>query len=91
MFINITTDTAGGPVKVGGNATNSFSTWLSSADTIDNDQPCVIVNNGGMLYLCAPDATAYVVTAASGDILKLTNTSGASTATYKIAIWGASA
>lgn len=84
IYITITTDTSASSVNVGGNA-NAFDTFLGDA----SDE--IIIRNGGNLTLTAPDATAYAVTASTGDILDITNNDGSNTATYQIAIVGASA
>ena len=75
----------GALIQVGGSASNGFVNWVASATDIIN------VRNGGTFALIAPDATAYAVTAGTGDKLKITNTDGAATATYDIIIIGASA
>lgn len=91
IYVNLTTDTSATSLKVGGHATAGLANWITSAGTFGTDQPAVVVRNGGVLFLSAPDATAYAVTATTADILKLTNLDGANTATYKLAIVGASA
>jgi hypothetical protein len=70
-------------VLVGGAASNGFVNWVSDATDV------VVVRPGGLLALVAPDATAYAVTAATGDILKVTNSAGTTGVTYDIAIVGA--
>src|SRR5262249_2010652 len=68
-----------------GNGTNPFINWVGSgAHTVQ-------VRNGGVLFLSAPDATAYAVTAATGDILKILNNDGSTTANVNICIAGCSA
>lgn len=44
---------------------------------------------GGMFLVSSPDATGFLVTAATGDIIKVVNAAGA-TATYDIIVIGAS-
>lgn len=68
---------------VGGAASNAFVNWVANSSDIVRLRP------GGVLVLWAPDATAYAVTAGTGDILKID--SGAATISYDIAIIGASA
>jgi hypothetical protein len=75
----------GALIQVGGAASNGFINWVASATDIIN------VRNGGTFALFAPDATAYAVTAGTGDLLKITNTDGAAEAIYDIYIIGASA
>lgn len=72
-------------VLVGGDATSTFLTWVVA----END--AVVVRPGGLLLLYAPDATAYAVTATTGDLLMITNSAGSTSVTYDIVIIGASA
>lgn len=72
-------------VLVGGDATSTFLTWVVA----END--AVVVRPGGLLLLHAPDATAYAVTATTGDLLMITNSAGSTSVTYDIVIIGASA
>jgi hypothetical protein len=71
-------------VIVGG-GTNPFVNWVGAGTHT------VTVRPGGLLLLTAPDATAYVVTPATGDILQLANSGAGTTVTYTIAIYGSSA
>lgn len=72
-------------VVVGGAASNAFvGPFGDATDTI-------AVRPGGFLLLVAKDATAYAVTAGSGDLLTVTNSAGSTSVTYNIAIIGASA
>jgi hypothetical protein len=75
----------GALIQVGGSAANGFVNWVASATDIIN------VRAGGTFALIAPDATAYAVTAGTGDLLKITNTDGGAAAIYDIYIIGASA
>ena len=68
--------------KFGGAATNGFTNWIGTATDY------VTVRNGGVFYLCAPDATAYAVTASTADQLKITNNDGSNAGTYRIIIAG---
>jgi hypothetical protein len=72
-------------VLVGGDATSTFLTWVVA----END--AVVVRPGGFMMLAAPDATAYAVTATTGDLLTITNSAGSTSVTYDIVIIGASA
>lgn len=51
----------------------------------------VAVRPGGMLVMIAPDVTGYLVTAATGDLITFTNSSGTTGVTYDVVIIGASA
>lgn len=68
-------------VNVGGAASN---TMLLFGDPTD----IVPVRPGGMFALTAPDSTAYAVTAATGDILKVANSSSGTSVTYTIIVIG---
>ena len=72
-------------VQVGGAATNAFVNWVANATDIINVRP------NGVFAIFAPGATAYVVTVATGDILKIANSGAGSSVTYDIIIVGASA
>lgn len=69
-------------VLVGGAASNTFVNWVSDATDV------IVVRPGGMFALIAPDSTGYGVTASTGDILKVANSSSGSSVTYKIGIFG---
>ena len=75
----------GGLIQVGGAAGNQFVNWVANASDI------IQIRAGGFMLLAAPDATAYAVTATTGDLLKIANTDGAAAGTYDIYIIGASA
>lgn len=51
----------------------------------------VTVRPGGMFLLAARDATAYAVTAGTGDILQVANSGAGTSATYDVVVIGASA
>jgi hypothetical protein len=72
-------------VLVGGAASNGFINWVG--DTTD----VLVVRPGGLICSFAPDATAYAVTASTGDLLKITNSGGTTGVTYDVVIIGASA
>ena len=72
---------------MGGAAANQFSTMFGDATDV-----LVVRGAGGGIMLMAPDATGYVVTPATGDILKMTH-DGSTTddLVYDIILIGASA
>jgi hypothetical protein len=51
----------------------------------------VTVRPGGLFLLAARDATAYAVTAGTGDILQIANSGAGTSVTYDVVIIGASA
>jgi hypothetical protein len=69
-------------VNVGGAASLGFTTWVGDATDV------VKVRPGGLFLLTAPDATAYAVTASTGDLLTITNSSSGTGVTYDIVILG---
>ena len=71
-------------VQVGGSASNGFNTWVGAAGDL------VAVKPGGAFVLATGDATAYAVTASTGDLLKIA-ASASGNVTYDIVIIGASA
>lgn len=74
-------------IHVGGDATNTFLTWVvAEADAI-------VLRPGATFALIAgvADATAYAVTASTGDLLRITNSAGGTSVTYSIVIIGTSA
>lgn len=70
---------------VGGAASNGFASWVG--DPTDK----VKVKPGGILALFAPGATAYPVTAGTGDLLQVGNSGAGTSVTYDVVIIGASA
>lgn len=74
-------------VLVGGDATNTFLTWVVA------EGDAIILRPGAELSLFAgsADATGYAVTASTGDLLRITNSAGGSSVTYDIVIIGSSA
>lgn len=66
-----------------GAGSNPLVNWIGAAGDIVN------IRSGGLFCLLAPDATAYAVTAGTGDILRVLN-SAAGTTVYDIALLGAS-
>ena len=80
-----------GPLLVGGHATAAFANWITSADTLANDQPKVRIRNGasgGLFMLTGTDVTGFAVTATTADLLTLYN-EGSATCTFDIVILGA--
>jgi hypothetical protein len=75
-------------LTVGGAASNQFINWVGNANDVINLPPST-TGAPSVLLLLAP-ASGYAVTAATGDLLKITNDSGAS-AVYDIIIAGTSA
>lgn len=72
-------------VIVGGAGSNGFVSWVGAATHT------VTVRPGGLLFLAAPDATAYAVTPATADLLHVANGSSGSSVTYDVVIIGSSA
>lgn len=68
-------------VEVGGAATMGFAGWFKSITDI------VVIPPGGQFSICHPGA-GWTVTAGSGDLLKIANSSTGSTVSYKIKIVG---
>lgn len=69
-------------VVVGGAASLGFSTPFGDASDTINVLP------GGAFVLVAPGANAYAVTAATGDLLKIANSSSGTGVTYDIVLVG---
>lgn len=69
-------------VVVGGAGSNGFITWVGDA----TDK--VKIRPGGLLLLTAPDATGYAVTATTGDLLTVANSSSGTGVTYDIVLLG---
>jgi hypothetical protein len=72
-------------VIVGNAASNGFVSWVGAATHT------VTVRPGGLLALWAPDATAYVVAAGTGDLLHVANSGAGTSVTYDVILIGASA
>lgn len=89
LYVELTTATTATSIKVGGADSAPFVNWIVSDGTITDEEPGVIVRNGGMFMLACTDATGYAVTATTGDILKLTNLDASNTATYRVCLIGA--
>ena len=69
-------------VLVGGATANQFSTPFGAGTHT------LTVRPGGLLLMVAPDATGYAVTAGTGDLLKIANSSSGTSVTYDIVILG---
>lgn len=65
-------------------ASNGVPLFLAASDGIP-------VKPGGVFLWTAPDATGIAVTAATGDLITLTNSGGTTGVTYDVVIIGASA
>ena len=72
-------------VIVGNATTNGFISWVGAATHT------VVVRPGGALLLAASDVTAYTVTAATADLLRIANSGAGTSVTYTIVLIGASA
>jgi hypothetical protein len=71
---------------MGGGASNPVTTILTGTT------PALIIRPGGSLMLnVGPDATGYVITAATADILRFTNGGAGSSVSYDLVVIGASA
>ncbi|HEX6579215.1 MAG TPA: hypothetical protein VF082_12695 [Jiangellaceae bacterium] len=71
-------------VRVTRPASNGVPLFLAASDGID-------VRPGGMFMWVAPDATGVAVTAGTGDLINVANSSSGTSVTYDIVIIGASA
>lgn len=71
-------------VRVTRPASNGVPLFLAASDGLD-------VRPGGVFAWYAPDATAVAVTAGSGDLLNIANSSSGTSVTYDIIVIGASA
>lgn len=79
----------GGPVDVGGAASNQFVNWIDTAAA--KVRVGGTAASKGLLLLAADGATGYAVTAGTGDTLKLTNTSGSQSVKVRVTFIGSSA
>jgi len=68
---------------IGGDA-NAFASWLGAVTHTLTIRP------GGVLALFCTDATAYVVTPGTGDILQIANGAGGTSVGYDLALLGVS-
>ena len=85
IYVGFQSDNTASEVAVGGAAANQFYGFANAA----TDK--VKVHKSGFLLLYRADATAWPVTAGTGDILRITNLDGSNSAKLNIAIVGASA
>ncbi len=69
-------------VLVGGAASNQFINWV--ADATDK----IVIKPGGMFCLMNPSAAGYAITAETGDLLKIANSSSGTSVTYDIILIG---
>ncbi len=72
-------------VVIGGGASNPFVSFMTGTT------PAILVKPGGVFALATPDAAGYAVTAATADILRITNGGAGTSVTYDIIIGGTSA
>lgn len=70
-------------VLVGGAATNGFVTPFTGATHQNRVKP------GGSLIITAPDAIGLLVTAATGDLLQITNGGAGTSVSYDVILIGA--
>lgn len=82
IYIKNRSTTAGEIVTVGGDS-NGLVGWVGAANDLVNIRP------GGVFCIYAPDATAYAVTAGTGDILQMVAAAG--TPSIDLVLIGASA
>lgn len=68
-------------ILVGGGS-NPFLTWVGASGDLIKVRP------GGTFALYSNDATGYAVTASTGDILEIANSSSGTSVTYDIALIG---
>jgi hypothetical protein len=74
-------------VIVGGAASNQFLSWVGAATHTVTVRPGATF----ALFAGAADAVGYAVTAATGDLLRVANSSSGSTVTYDVVVLGCSA
>lgn len=87
VFVRHRTPAASAALKVGGHATVALADLFNSVEDMDTDQPSFNVRPGSSLLLAARDATGYVVTATTADMLKITN-GAAGSISYDIVVAG---
>ena len=75
----------GGNIVLGAAATNTFTGPFGAATHT------ISIPAGGEILLMAPDATAWAVTAGTGDLLRVANDDGLASGDYTITIIGATA
>ena len=72
-------------VVIGAAASNQFATWAGAATHTVNVRP------GGFFTIAVTDATAYAVTAGTGDLLRIANSGAGTSITYDVILIGSSA
>lgn len=83
MLIENSTNKTASSIAIG-NGANPWINWIApSTGTIN-------VRNGGAVLLFCTDATAYAVTASTGDVLKILNSDGANQAEVHMSFIGSS-
>jgi len=84
LWIRNTNTAAGDTLAIGGSAANAFLLFDSATDIYT-------LGPGGLFLINEPSLAGKAVTAATGDLLKLTETGAANTCTFDVCIWGTSA
>ena len=84
IFVKASSDNTN-DVLVGGAASNAFVNWVSNSSDV------VVVKPGGVLFLYTPTDPGYAVTASTGDLLRIGNSSSGTSVTYDIYVGGTSA
>jgi hypothetical protein len=69
-------------VVVGGDASAALVNWVGNANDVVNVKP------GGLFAAVAPNSAGYAVTATTGDILQIANSSSSTSVTYDIILIG---
>lgn len=69
-------------VLIGGDGSAAFINWVSNSSDI------VVVKPGGLFALVNPQANGYAVTATTGDILQIANSSSGTSVVYDIILLG---
>jgi hypothetical protein len=82
FYFNLTSDTTSTSVTLGGAGSNPAILWFGNVNDTES-----VRNDGVSVHWCT-DATAWAVTAATADILLITNADATNTATYKLFIVG---
>lgn len=88
IYVELDTTTTASSILVGGHATLALANWITSADTLDNDQPAIRVRNNGVFMLACRDATGYAVTATTEDMLSIENEDASNAATVNVCLIG---
>jgi hypothetical protein len=69
-------------VLIGGDASAAFVNWVANSSDI------IVVKPGGLFALVNPQANGYAVTATTGDLLQIANSSSGTPVTYDIILLG---